>query len=449
MRRLLILSGILSLSLANLYGQSTKINRTEIADEIENWMLKACVHPWYPTCIDEEYGGYLTNFDAEWRPVEVQNKMIVTQARLIWSAAVLAEFYPAEKEKYLSYAHHGFLFLRDKMWDEEHGGFYQMVDQSGKAINADDQLGQIKTAYGNAFGVYGLSAYARASQNMDALELAKKAFLWLENHSHDQKAGGYFQFLLENGTAMEDGYTAPPKDQNSSIHLLEAFTELYQVWPTALVRSRVEEMLLLIRDVIVVEPGYLTLFSNADWSAVSYRDSSDEAREEHHHLDHVSFGHDIETAYLLMEASHIIHHDEATKTAALGKQMVDHTLQKGWDIDDGGIYDGGYYFNNAKDISITQTAKAWWAQVEAMNTLLIMGDLYPEDPLDYMGFFKKQWDYTQLYLIDRVNPGIYVSGIDERPGAKEAAKGGIWKVNYHNVRSFLNCIKRLREKASH
>ncbi len=436
---------LLSMSLA---GQVT-FDRKSISDEMESTMMKASVDSWYPACIDEKSGGYITNFDATWQQQQRQNKMIVSQARLIWTAAILAEFYPEKKDIYLSYAQHGFEFLRDKMWDNEFGGFFQMVDREGDPIGADEELGQIKTAYGNAFGVYGLSAYARASKNEEALEFAKKAFMWLENNSHDPRAGGYFQFLLQDGTPMEEGYTAPPKDQNSSIHLLEAFTELYQVWPVEPVRKRVEEMLLLIRDVIVVEPGYLTLFSNADWSPVSYRDSSKQARETHHHLDHVSFGHDIETAYLLMEASHIIDHDEDQKTAKMGKQMVDHTLHKGWDEEDGGIYDAGYYFKDKDEITITKSDKAWWAQVEAMNTLLIMHDMYPEDELQYGTFFTKQWEYIKNYLVDPEYPGIYRSGIDEQPRAKSAPKGGIWKVNYHNVRSFVNCIKRLRQAPKH
>lgn len=448
MRKYVLPFVVFTLFTLSLPGQDT-FDRKSLSDEIESSMLKACVDSWYPGCIDEESGGFITNFDATWQQQQRQNKMIVSQARLIWTAAILAEFYPEKKDTYLSYAQHGFEFLRDKMWDEEFGGFYQMVDREGNPIGADDELGQIKTAYGNAFGIYGLSAYARASKNEEVLEFVKKAFMWLENHSHDPKAGGYFQFLLQDGTPMEEGHTAPPKDQNSSIHLLEAFTELYQVWPVETVRQRVEEMLLLIRDVIVVEPGYLTLFSNADWSPVSYRDSSDKAREMHHHLDHVSFGHDIETAYLLMEASHIIDHNEGEKTAKMGKQMVDHTLNKGWDMEDGGIYDAGYYFKDRDQITITKSEKAWWAQVEAMNTLLIMHDMYPEDPLEYGTYFTKQWDYIKKYLIDTEHPGIYTSGIDEQPRAKMAPKGGIWKVNYHNVRSFLNCIKRLRHPSTH
>ena len=95
-------------------------------------------------------------------------------------------------------------------------------------------------------------------------------------------------------------------------------------------------------------------------------------------------------------------------------------------------------------MTIVLHEKAWWAQVEAMNTLLIMSDLYPDDSLNYSQYFLEMWEYTKDNLIDKEYPGIYVKGLDQTPDAKMAAKAGIWKGNYHNLRSFLNCIKRLR-----
>jgi len=175
------------------------------------------------------------------------------------------------------------------------------------------------------------------------------------------------------------------------------------------------------------------------------RDSSEEAIRQHIHEDHVSFGHDIETAYLLMEASHVIHAKDDAVTRQKAKKMVDHTIETGWDQDNGGIYDGGYYFKDKPGMTIVLNKKAWWAQVEAMNTSLIMTDLYPDDPVKYQDYFLKMWEYTKDNLIDKEYYGIFVNGLDQSPEARTADKAGIWKGNYHNVRSFLNCVKRLRE----
>ncbi|MCB0665176.1 MAG: AGE family epimerase/isomerase [Saprospiraceae bacterium] len=419
------------------------LNRDSLADAMEMWMLKACVDPWYPQIIDSTYGGYLSDFNYKWELDGRQNKMIVTQARHIWTASVLAEQYP-DNTLYPQVAEHGFQFLRDKMWDAENGGFYQLVNRQGDPLGEDSQNGIIKTAYGNSFGMYGLAAYYRISKKEEVLDLAKKTFQWLEEHSHDPETGGYFQFLGEDGTPMKEGHTNPAKDQNSSIHLLEALTELYMVWPDDLLKERVREMLHLVRDTITNEKASLTLFLDKDWNPATNRDSSEEYIRQHIHEDHVSFGHDIETAYLLMEASHVIHAEDDAMTRMKAKKMVDHTIEYGWDDDNGGIYDGGYYFRDKPGMSIVLHEKAWWAQVEAMNTLLIMTDLYPDDPIDYEQYFLEMWEYTRDNLIDKEYPGIFVKGLDQSPDARKANKAGIWKGNYHNVRSFLNCIKRLR-----
>ena len=410
-------------------------------------MQKACIDSWYPRAIDSTFGGYLSDFNYKWELSGQQNKMIVTQARHVWTASTLAENYP-DNRLYPEVAAHGFKFLRDKMWDSTNGGFYQLVNREGKPIGDDPQHGQIKTAYGNAFGIYGLAAYYRISKNAEALDLAQRAFNWLEQHSHDPAKGGYFQFLLEDGTPLTEGHTNPAKDQNSSIHLLEALTELYLVWKDDLLKERVREMLVLIRDTITTDKGYLTLFLDKDWNPATNQDSSAEVIRQHIHDDHVSFGHDIETAYLLMEASHVIQASDDAVTREKAKRMVDHTIQHGWDTENGGFYDGGYYFKDS-GMTIVLHQKAWWAQVEAMNTLLIMSDLYPDDPINYSQYFLKMWDYTVENLIDKEFPGIFVRGLDQTPDAKTAAKGGIWKGNYHNVRSFLNCVKRLRGNIHH
>jgi mannobiose 2-epimerase len=126
-------------------------------------------------------------------------------------------------------------------------------------------------------------------------------------------------------TTAETGY----KDQNTSIHLMEAFNELYTVWPNALVKARLNEMLYLIRDTILTPKGYLNLFFQPDWTPVSYRDSSLDVMMKHKELNHVSFGHDIETAYLMLEASHTLGIENDTTTLRIGKKMLDHALDNG------------------------------------------------------------------------------------------------------------------------
>lgn len=420
----------------------TVADRSELAREMREILSGKMLEIWYPRVIDEQHGGYLTDFNYRWEPGGPHNKMIVTQARHIWTAAAAAEF-TGNITKYVSIAEHGHRFLQDAMWDSEYGGFFNLVTKEGEVIpEGNGEI--IKRAYGNSFGIYGLAALYRVSENSDALALARDTFTWLEEHSHDPGFGGYFQFLQQDGTPFPEGYTGtPPKDQNSSIHLLEAFTELYQVWPDELLRERLQEMLHLIRDTMVHEKGYLQLFFQRDWTPVSYRDSSETVREAHYHLDHVSFGHDIETAYLMLEASHALGINNDTTTLRIGKKMVDHALRNGWDSGVGGFYDRGYYFPGRDSLSIIEDTKNWWAQAEGLNTLLLMADLYPEDPMDYYGKFLKQWEYVTTNLVDHEHGGWYSGGLDKQPDMKTADKSHIWKGAYHTARSLMNCIDRL------
>jgi len=418
--------------------------RLALASTIEYSLRTETLSRWYPQSMDTVYGGFLSSFTYDFKPTDNQEKMIVTQARHTWTNAKAAMRYP-DVTYYKAGAKHGFKFLQNRMWDKTYGGFYQLVDQQGN-VKGDSS----KTAYGNSFGIYALAAYYKSSNDPEGLEFVKEAFAWLEKNSHDPVNLGYYQHLKRTGKFKVRPIDTPStsdvgyKDQNSSIHLLEALTELYRVWPDALVRERLNEMLLIIRDKLVTPKGYLTLFVTADWEPVSFVDSTKEGVNRHHSLDHVSFGHDIETAYLMLEASHILGLKNDSITAKIAKRMVDHCLENGWDPTVGGFYDEGYYFKGDTVLTITHDTKNWWAQAEGLNSLLLMADLYPEDKLDYYSKFETQWNYIATYLIDHKNGDWYAGGIDKQPEMKTALKGHIWKAIYHHYRSMTNCIDMLR-----
>jgi mannobiose 2-epimerase len=416
----------------------------KIYTQLSKSFNKEQINLWYPRTIDSIYGGFLSDFDYQWERKGAQNKMIVTQSRHVWTCSAVAEFYPGKKGYYLKIARHGVDFLKNKMWDQKLGGFFNLVDQKGNVIASGKEGRIMKEAYGNAFAIYGLSAYARQSKDTAALALAKKAFLWLDKHSYDPQYGGYFQFMEADGTPLKEGFQGtPPKDQNSSIHLLEAFTELYRVWPDPVVKERLLMMLSLIRDKITQPKGYLQLFLYQDLKPYSLRDSSEQVRAKRWQLDHISFGHDVETAYLMLEASEVAGLKDDTLTLRIAKKMVDHSLTSGWDNQTGGFYEAGYYFKGQDTITIIDDNKNWWAQAEGLNTLLMMAALFPEDAHHYKAHFLKQWEYINTYLIDHEHGDWYPNGTDKDTGAKTAMKAQIWKGNYHTTRSMINCMKRL------
>jgi cellobiose epimerase len=440
---LLLLISTLIVSCAKQNPPQQNFDRSAWADALEASLRNELLAAWYPRCYDTVNSGYISVFDQNWQPATEQNKMIVTQARHTWVTSKAAIRYP-EVTHYKIGAHYGFQFLSDKMWDKTYGGFYTLVSKEGNIIDSS------KNAYGNSFGIFALAAYYEAFKDTSALNLAKKTFLWLEQHSHDATHKGYFQHMKRDGTKIgRTGNTNTYleiryKDQNSSIHLLEAFTELYQVWPDKLLRTRLEEMMVLIRDTIVNSKGSLTLFFTPDWKPISFQDSSREVIQKHQHLDHVSFGHDVETAYLLLEASHVLGFENDTTTLRISKRMVDHSLNTGWDSKVGGFYDGGYYFKGVDTLTIVMTGKNWWAQAEGLNTLLIMFDKFPSDDQQYNMKFQMLWKYINTYLIDHERGGWYAGGLDKEPFQKTGRKGHQWKASYHNFRSLDNCIRQLR-----
>ncbi len=420
-----------------------KKDKDSIAVELQK-VLDDEFRQFYPLSIDTTDGGFFSDINYKWELDGPQSKMIVTQARHIWSASNAAMFYQRDN-RLRTIAAHGVEFLRNKMWDQEFGGFYDLVNREGVPFKENGQI--VKRAYGNAFAIYGLAAYYRASGDTNALQLAVQTFSWLEKHSYDPKYGGYFQFLSRDGTPFMEGYDGvSPKDQNSMIHILECFTELYKVWPDPVLKERLHSLLLLIRDTVTTSRGNLVLFLKRDFTPILYKDSSSSLREKNYEFDHVSFGHDVETAYLMLEASEALGLKHDTATLRVAKNMVDHVILNGWDKDRGGIYDGGYYLDRSDRATIVRKTKEWWAQVEALNSFLMMSQLFPNDEHRYYDKFCEQWNYCKKYLINPELGGWYWGGIDIVPGNVYAPMASIWKCNYHTSRGVINCINRLRSE---
>jgi mannobiose 2-epimerase len=416
-------------------------------EELMQALTKGILERWYPLVIDKECGGYFTNITYDWKLPAEQEKMIVSQARHIWTLAKVSDFLGGIQE-YEQMARHGLQFLKTKMWDEKYGGFYQIRSREGGMSDVRGWRDE-KRAYGNAFAVYALAALFKKTHDPEVLEFAKTAFRWIEDHAYDPKQKGYFQFFTRDAKPFDctseyktialDGDEVGFKDQNSSIHLLEAYTELYHVWKDPLVRTRLQSLLELIRDTMVAKQGYLQLFFHYDWTPVSFRDHSTEEREANFGLDHVSFGHDYETAFLMLEASHALGLAGDTRTLAIARKMLDHALTFGFDEKVGGFYDGGYYLKGDDRCTIVKDTKNWWAQAEGLNALLLFSKIFPDEPR-YSSYFLRQWNYVKKYIIDAEHGDWFEGGIDKEPHFRTGMRSHMWKCTYHTGRTLMNCI---------
>ena len=401
-----------------------------LADDVDANLQKQVLAQWFPRAVDPA-GGFYQNYGEDWTRGASDDKAIVYQARLTWVAAQAALRYPAQADAYHGYARHGLDFLANKMWDSQDGGFYWGLDDKGIPVRNGE-----KHAYGVSFAIYALCGEYQSTHDARALELAQKAYRWLDAHAHDGKNGGYYEALTRAGQPIlmptadgpndEIGTRYGCKTMNTHIHLLESLSALYQIWPDAGLRKRLEETFALVRDKIAVEQvGCLNYLFLPDWTPLP---------------DHDSFGHDVETAYLLTEASAILGRPEDARTWRLARRIVDHALDFGWDADNGGFYDSGTVYGSAP----TTTEKIWWVQAEGLNALLLMHARYGRESPRYWAAFNQQWDFIRRRQTDSGNGGWYPTVTREGADIPGHDKSDGWTEAYHQGRALLNVSETLR-----
>jgi len=285
---------------------------------------------------------------------------------------------------------------------------------------------------------------ARATKTERALALGMKTFDWLERCAHDTENGGYYEALSRQGKPIlqapvgatkDHGDT--PKDQigtiygrksmNSHIHLLESLTELFLAGGGERVKGRLREVFLLVRDRIADKGGFLNLYFTPDWRPVGDEDS---------------YGHDVETAFLLLEAADAlgIARDETTHKVA--RRLVDRALERGWDDSNGGFYDKGPTAGRA-----TGLQKIWWVQAEGLNGLLLMHELYGDKTDRYFLAFVKQWAFIKAHVIDKSGEWIGTVGPAGELEDPHQEMGGRWKEAYHQGRALMASALSLRRLA--
>jgi mannobiose 2-epimerase len=410
---------------------ASKEEYAKIAGEVEGALQRDVVRAWFPRCVDPN-GGFHANWDRQWKKLPGSGRFIVFQSRQTWISAQIAMHRPELREEFLGYARHGVKYLDEVMWDKEFGGFYWQLDNEGKLGRETE-----KHLYGEAFGMYAAAAAYQATKDERALDLAKRAFAWLEEHAHDREHGGYHEIYSREGKVLGANGPVTPranlfaggafiygyKSMNAHIHMLEALAELYKAWKDPLVKERLRETLVIVRDRIAVEPGCLNQYLTADWRATP---------------EHDSIGHDVETGFLLLEAEECLG-EQDVKTARMARMLVDHALIWGWDEERGGFYDKGYAFGKAFDLK-----KVWWAEVEGLHALLVMHEKFGKEDERYWKAFVKQWGFVKKYMIDGEWPGLFEE-VEADGKVARMGKGSNWKAGYHDGRSFLMVVEKLRE----
>ena len=414
---------------------ATPETRQAIAAELDAYLSKHVLAPRFPRCVDETHGGFHTNYGRDWSPLEDRTRFIVYQARVVWTAATVARLRPEARAEYLPYVRHGVRYLADVMWDREHGGFHTHVDLTGRAVPGDSA--RSRPVYGQAFAVYGLAAAHAATGDPEPLELARRGWRWIEDHYRDDLGPGYRSGVKPDGTPFpvpaggDEGIgeresiegPALHRTMNDHIHLLEAYAELLRSWPDPELRKRTEELLAFVRDRLFVEPGCLYTALRPDGRPVPAP---------------VSFGHDVETAFLMIEAEEALGRPPSAATLRAARMLVDHALARGFDPVRGQLFEYGSAYGAAIDRSVQ-----WWAQFEAWNAFFLMHDLYGKETSRYWDAAMKAWSLTRDAFTDKEHPGVCPQ-MDEDGTVRCASKSHQWFVSYHTARSLLFTADRLR-----
>jgi cellobiose epimerase len=380
---------------------------------------------WYPRAIDDENGGYRINHDAlgNWQG-ERRDRQSVSQARTLWFFARLMTS-PYRSEQCAAMARHGFEFLRDRLWDHEFGGLFWEIDSTGRTPTKAD-----KHLYAQAFGLYALAEYAIASADPRAESMARELYGLLEGHAHDDANGGYREFFQRDWRPVEmssPSYLekrADIKQLNTHLHVLEALTRYHDLVREPAARNRLTELILILSSALVRK----RTMAYTDVHAMDWTPSLEPAHA------HVTYGHDLETVWLLIEACE----STGLPNPAL-RDFYDAVFYNSWRF--GCDHrDGGFFYQGPIGQHATAKQKVWWVQAEALVCALHMYRLTRRQI--YLSCFRDTLLWITRRQIDwqvgewhrRIEPDGTASG------DKTGDQTGAWKTPYHSGRAIIRCL---------
>ena len=380
--------------------------------------LKNILDYWIKNTIDEVNGGFVGRIDHLGNVHNNAPKGAVLSARILWTFS--AAYNLTREPVYLNIAARAFQYIRDYIVDKEYGGVYWSVDHKGKPLETEKEI------YALSFAVYGLSEYARASGNESAKKLAIEVYRDIVKHSYDSKNGGYIEGFARDWKEIPEqrlgpGNTGVKKTMNTHLHLLEAFSNLLAVSHDKELFEKVKELVnIFLGRIVSGQTHHLILFFDEEWKEKSKI---------------ISYGHDIEAAWLILEASDKLESEPLLKKVKTVSIEITKAAAKGLDGD------GGMWYEYDVDKQHLLREKHWWPQAEAMVGFFNAWEISKDEK--YLNQSLKSWDFVKQYLLDK-KIGEWYSGVrEDHSPIPNADKVGIWKCPYHNGRACIELIKRI------
>lgn len=373
---------------------------------------------WMTRTPDGEHGGFHGGISNDLIVDPAAPKGLVVNARILWTFSAVHRFKP--DPEILKLADRAYEYLLHRFWDLMYSGAYWMLDHNGRPADMKKKI------YGQAFLIYGLSEYHRATGNPLAKEKAIQLFQLVEQFAYDRVNTGYFEaydrnWKLAADLRLSDKDLNEAKSMNTHLHLMEAYANLFRVWKDPILHEKLEQLIVNFRDRIIDrEAGRLICFFTETWEPRSGL---------------VSFGHDIEASWLLCESAGILGDpalEKEIRTIAL--RMAEAVYRHGRDGD-------GSLFYEADGTGIIDSDKHFWVEAEGvvgfLNAYQLSGDA------KYIEASRLCWEFIRKHLIDRKFGDWYYRTDRQGNPALDAPKVSEWKCPYHSARMCLEAAERL------
>lgn len=381
--------------------------------------LTGTLIPFWMSLRDEENGGYCGWLGYDLKKDAKAVKGCILNSRILWffSNAYLL----LKEESLLKEAEHAWEFLKDHCVDRENGGVYWSLAYDGTPEDTT------KHTYNQAFAVYALSSYYDASGDGEALCLARKLYALIETKCRDEY--GYLEafnirFEPEDNDKLSENGVMAEKTMNTLLHVFEAYTELYRVTKDQEVGDRLRFMLDLIVDKVYnQELGRQEVFFDRTWNSL---------------IDLYSYGHDIETAWLVDRGLDVL--DDASYKKKLRPVTREVTAN---------IYERAYTDHslvNEAENGVVDTTRVWWVQAEAVVGFLNGWQRLPEQT-KYLDAAEDIWEYIKEKIVDHREGSEWFWAVDQDGNPLEKPIVEPWKCPYHNGRMCIEVIRRIENVA--
>lgn len=387
-------------------------------EEVKAHLLNDII-PFWKNLRDDEFGGYYGYMDYDLKVDKKAVKGCILNSRITW---FFANAYTLLKdESLLEEAKHGFAFMKEHCMDKENGGIFWSMKYDGTPEDTT------KHTYNQAFSIYALSSYYEATHDEEALAMAKELFHIIETKCTDEI--GYKEAFdkefheVENDKLSENGVIAE-KTMNTLLHVFEAYTELYRVAKLPEVKERLEWI--------------MDTFAGKVYNPKLHRQEVFFDRNMNTILDLHSYGHDIETAWLMDRGVEVLGEKKyEEKMTPITKDLTAEIYKVAFD---------GHSLANECEKGVVNVHRIWWVQAETVIGFL---NGWQKDPsrTEYLDAAKSEWQFIKDHVMDKRQGSEWFWEVD--PSGKPYEGRPIvepWKCPYHNGRMCFEVIRRLEGK---